>query len=505
MGQTIVLMGVPIEDLTMDEAMARCEQYIRHGRAAGSPHYVATANTDFAVISLYDPDLRRLLLEADMTTADGMPLVWGARLLGLPIEGRVTGSDMLPALAELAAKNDFSVFFMGARPGVATRAVEVLRAKNPGLNVAGILSPPNAALLDMDPTIVETIRAAKPDLLVVALGTPKQEKWIKMHLHELGVPLCIGVGASFDFLAGTAKRAPVWMQKAGLEWFFRLVNEPRRLWRRYVLDMFYFSVFFARQWWEMRRKGPNQPLPPLDMGTMDDATILTIQGRMDVQNQQAFIDKAQQALDKHPYLIVDMSGATFLDSSALGTLVNLTNRARKAGGQLWLTGVPAPIYNLFTMLRLENFFELRPDVASAIVERHSLPESLVAQERTASHWGVFSMPRIVDATNAPALYERCSQLMATNPRVILDFSETVFLASAGLAILVKLHRYGQEHNGMVRLANCTRDVARSIQLVKLDTLFTLYTDVEAAAQAQLPPSVAVPASHISLPVAPNRS
>ncbi len=501
MGKTIILLGIPVEDLTMNEAMARCEAYIRAGRATGRPHYVTTANADFAVLGLKDPELRRLLLESDMTTADGMPLVWGSRLLGLPIEGRVTGSDMVPALAELCARNGFSIFFLGAREGVAARTAEVLKQRYPDLKVAGCYSPPPAPLLEMDPTIVDRVRAAKPDLLLVAFGTPKQEKWIKMHLFNLQVPLSIGVGASFDFIVGEQRRAPLWMQRAGLEWLFRLINEPRRLWKRYVLDMFYFGVFFVRQFWEMRvRHAPTTPPPPPDLRLVEDVPVMRIVGRMDVANQDSFVQRAQQSLAERPYLIIDMSETTFLDSSALGALVTLTRTARNAGGQLWLVRVPEPIFQIFTMMRLENFFEVRADIESAIVQRYSEPEPDPTPEPVATGWSVVKMPKVVDATNASTLHERCSEGLATNPWMVLDFSETVFLASAGLAMMVKLDREAKERGGRLLVAGCARDVARTIQMVRLDQVLTLVDSLAAAnaipttpPSAPEPPAVPLPA------------
>lgn len=481
MGKTIILLGIPVEDLTMSEAIARCEAYVRAGRAMGRPHYVTTANADFAVLGLNDPELRRLLLESDMTTADGMPLVWAARLLGLPIDGRVTGADMVPALAELAARKQFSIFLLGAGPGVAARTAEILQQRFPGLKIAGVHSPPPAPLLDMDPGLVRMVRDAKPDILLVAFGTPKQEKWIKMHLFDLQVPLSIGVGASFDFIAGQQKRAPLWMQKAGLEWLFRLANEPRRLWKRYVLDMFYFGVFFVRQFWEMRvRHAPTTPQPPPDPRLVKDVTVIPLVGRLDVSNQDVFVEQARRAIAERPFLIVDMARLSFLDSSALGSLVTLTRMARNAGGEVWLVHVPASIAQIFTMMRLDHFFDIRADVEAAVVQRYTAPEPPPPPVPAPTGWTVAKMPRIVDATNAQTLQEYCAQGLADNPWLVLDLAETVFLASAGLAMMVKLNREAEERGGKLHIAGCSRDVARTIQMVRLDQVLVLFNDLAAA-------------------------
>ncbi len=367
MRKLLIILGVPIDDLNMEQALARLEEFIWIGRATGKSHQIATVNADFVVNSLHDTDLRRILQEADMATADGMPLVLGARLLGVPLTDRVTGADLVSALAGRAAQEGFSIYLLGARPGVGLRAAEILQDRYLGLRIAGVLSPPNRPIQEMDRSILDDIKAANPDILLVALGNPKQEKWIRMYAGELAVPVCIGVGGTFDMIAGITKRAPRWMQRAGLEWLFRLLQEPRRLWKRYVLDMVYFGYFFVRQWWNMRRgENPATLLPTSEPVIVDQTVILNIQGRMDVGNLAAFVEQAEQALDASPRLIVNLSQATFLDSSAMGTLVALTNRARAAGGSLRLVAVPPPIAKTLSLVRLDLFFDIYEDVDAAM-------------------------------------------------------------------------------------------------------------------------------------------
>ena len=194
MHKQIIILGVPIDDLNMEQALDRLEEFIEIGRKEGKTHHVATVNADFAVKARNDPELRQILLEIDMATADGMPLVWGARLLGMHLEGRVTGADLVPALAERAAKKEYTLYFLGAAPGVAAQAAEILKARYPGLKIVGVVSPPKSSILQMDPAIVEDIRRTKPDVLLVAFGNPKQEKWISLYRRELSVPVMICVG-----------------------------------------------------------------------------------------------------------------------------------------------------------------------------------------------------------------------------------------------------------------------------------------------------------------------
>ena len=251
MRKLLIILGTPIDDINMGEALDQIDAFIAAGRTSGKGHQIATINADFVVKSLHDAELRRILQEADMATADGMPLVWSARLLGVPIEGRVTGADMVPALAERAAQKGHSIYFLGAAPGIAEKAAKILLLQYPGLKIAGIASPSVEAVQNGDPAIIVACKAANPDILLVAFGNPKQEKWIYRHAQELGIPVMIGVGGTFDFIAGVTKRAPQWMQQNGLEWIYRLVQQPGRLWKRYITDLFGFGYFFLWQWWIM--------------------------------------------------------------------------------------------------------------------------------------------------------------------------------------------------------------------------------------------------------------
>ena len=347
MRKLLIISGVPIDDITMPEALDQIEEFIQRGRATGKSHQIVTVNADFVIKAHDDPELRRILQEADMSTADGMPLVWGARLLGVPLADRVTGADLVPALAERAAQKGYSIFFLGAAPGVAARAAHILQTRYAGLKVAGVSSPPVKTLFESDNALLQTIGDAHPDILLVAFGNPKQEKWINMYAPRLSVSVMMGVGGTLDFIAGATRRAPQWMQRAGLEWLFRLIQEPRRLWRRYIVDLSGFGVFFARQWWAMR-KPPSTSIvagawPASDVIMVDHTAILRVQGRLDRNNMADFGGKAHQALAHTSRIVVDLSKATFLDSSAIGTLVNLAKQARDAGGDVTLASAPPPI------------------------------------------------------------------------------------------------------------------------------------------------------------------
>ena len=445
MRKLLVILGIPIDDLNMAEALDRLEEFVAIGRESGKCHQVATVNADFVVKAQYDPELRYLLQESDMATADGMPLVWGARLLGAPLAERVAGADMIPSLVKRAAQKGYSLYLLGAAPGVASKAGMILQEENPGLQIVGITSPPYSSVLEMDRAIIEDIKKAQPDILLVAFGNPKQEKWIGMYGREVGVPVMIGVGGTLDFIAGTTKRAPMWMQRLGLEWLFRLLREPRRLWRRYVVDLVVFGSFFVRLWWVMRQ-GQQPPilLPRADMVIVEDTAVLSIRGRMDFSNHAAFVDNAQRALQETPFLIADLEEATYLDSTAIGALVGLAKQARDSGGKLWLVAIPESIYQILSLMRLDHFFEIHEDVNVGLAARRARNSPSAWSVQKYGEWTVVKLSRRLDAATSPEITRECLNLLDLNPYLVLDLSETVFLASAGLATFVQLNRKAQE-------------------------------------------------------------
>lgn len=241
MNQTVLVCGIPVANLTEDEAVAAIDRMITDG---GS-HYAAVVNAAKIVAATRDERLKQVLLEADMVTADGMSIVWASRLLGQPLKQRVTGIDLFERLVGHAARRGWKVYFLGAREESVRGTVERLKSRHAGLKVAGYHNGFFAASETV--AIAEAIWESAADLLFVAMGSPAQEKWIASQLERSGVRFALGVGGSFDHISGLAVRAPRWMQRAGLEWLYRLVREPRRMWRRYLIGNSTFIWMVIRQ------------------------------------------------------------------------------------------------------------------------------------------------------------------------------------------------------------------------------------------------------------------
>lgn len=230
----VILFDLIFESVRLSEA-ARMVVQAAQDRQKG---LVVTPNVDHVVSIAQDKKMEQVFKTAMFRFADGMPLVWFSRIAcpsGLP--ERVTGADLLFAVAEQASCKNLSIFLLGGLPGVADKAADRLKNLYPGLRIAGTYCPPFGFESDSNQNrqIVDLVNASKADILFIGVGTPKQEKWASEHLDELQVGPILGVGAAFDFAAGTLKRAPKWIQSYGFEWLWRLLSEPKRLWRRYLL------------------------------------------------------------------------------------------------------------------------------------------------------------------------------------------------------------------------------------------------------------------------------
>jgi N-acetylglucosaminyldiphosphoundecaprenol N-acetyl-beta-D-mannosaminyltransferase len=211
---------------------------------------IATTDSSAIVRAHKDEELAAILKAADLVTPDGAGVVWMAKVLGLPIEQRVSGVDLVDKICARATRQNWSIYLLGAAPGVSDAAAEILQQRHPGLRVAGCMHGYYTA--QEEPSIIEAIIAARPDVLFVGFGIPKQEKWIARYMQQLNVPVAIGVGGSFDVISGRIQRAPKWMQSAGLEWLYRTLQQPKRLPRLLALPR--LLLMTLREVYQRRRK-----------------------------------------------------------------------------------------------------------------------------------------------------------------------------------------------------------------------------------------------------------
>jgi len=237
---TIAILGIPVYDVTIEETLALIDQFVREG----TPHQLCTVNPEFIMTAQQDAEFKRILNHSALNLPDGIGVVWAAQRVGHPLRERVAGSDLVGLIADRAQTTGWHIFLLGAAEGVAEQAARSLRVHYPQVNIVGAYA--GSPQPEDEADIAARIRSSGADVLLVAYGAPKQDKWIARNIEQTGVAVAIGIGGSLDFIAGTQKRAPRWMQRLGLEWLYRLVREPWRWRRQLALPRFVWAVLRQR-------------------------------------------------------------------------------------------------------------------------------------------------------------------------------------------------------------------------------------------------------------------
>jgi N-acetylglucosaminyldiphosphoundecaprenol N-acetyl-beta-D-mannosaminyltransferase len=470
----ITMLGVPFDRVTTADSLRLIGQMI----ASGRPHYAATANVDFAVQALADVELRRILSDADLVLCDGMPLVWASRFLGNPLPERVAGSDLVPQMLAEAERQGWRVFFLGGAEQSVARAAANIRARHPQLQLVGSYSPPFKPLLEMDhEDIVQRVRAARPDILLVAFGCPKQEKWIGMQFRHAGVPLSIGVGATIDFLGGSMRRAPQWMQRTGLEWMFRLLQEPRRLFRRYLTDFWVFGRLILRQWWRLHgvRSSAQRPsgvaFQSMRSGVCE---IVRFEERLNTATVQQHAELWPRLAASPAHLLLDVSGVQFIDSTGVGLLLRLQKHFRAAGRQLVLIAPTKPVLRAFALMGLAEFFLVAGDLpaARALIDERiaepnvvvtkpisSCPEPLVWQGDigAANAEEVWSMTRVyLEHSNDPGAEVR------------INLAGVRFIDTTGVRLMVRTRKEALRRGVQLKFTEPSPAVLNVLRILQMD-------------------------------------
>lgn len=348
-----LVFGIPIDDLTMDATLDAIDDLVADGRQHGRTHQIATVNVDFLVNALSHIDLHVLLQQTALNLADGLPLVWIGRLFRLPLTERVAGADLVPLLAAESSRRSWRIHFFGSAPGVAERALDMMREQYPGASVTSTSSPMITDVRDVDPSVLDEIVAHEPDILCVALGNPKQERFIAEHAARLGVPVMIGIGGSLDMFVGDKKRAPRWAQRSGVEWVFRAAQEPLRLGRRYAKDGAVFAPHVVSYFRRLQQHRAGSSLHR--MRTNDDVVAVAVAGSEHVAPFD--FSRAFEDLRRGSNLSVDLHGGV-PHPTALTELIGLLRAARQFSGTATVTNVD-------------------PDTHHALVDDLALPEWMV--------------------------------------------------------------------------------------------------------------------------------
>ncbi|WP_300668238.1 WecB/TagA/CpsF family glycosyltransferase [Desulfoluna sp.] len=502
---TVLVLGIPLDNLTLEETIERIHTMVAAFRRDGIPRLVATVNVDFLVNTLSwfsraprHPELLSILQHADLVTADGMPLVWTSRLLGNPLKERVTGADLVPALAASATVKKESLYFLGGRGEVGRQAADTLKKRNPEMIIAGVDAPfvhidgdalTHAA--EDDKEMIDRINTARPDILLVAFGNPKQETWFHRNRYRLKAGVTLGIGGTFEFITGSVARAPLWMQKSGLEWIYRLTQDPRRLWKRYGIGFFKFTVMIFpiilhTRWHRLRRVRQRQkagPAPPNHAAYthLNEISVIPLPAELDASVVGDLKEKEREWLAHENGLALDFSHVRFMDSSGLGFLLGLWKKSITRHAGFYIIGLQPPVMKILKLNRVDAL------LTDHIIE--DVEEILEAQESPTIHRPFFHSLKSMITTRELQL---CGSLDAAQMQtldlpdllgtiagkhLILDLTHLDFVDSTGLILLLKLKKTVVSSGHTCLLCGVQTNITQMLHVTRLEHFFPSAPDI----------------------------
>lgn len=521
-GETVVILGIPIDNLSMDEALAAVFSMVDAYESDHRPRLVATVNVDFVVNTLSwnlgrvrHPELLDILRRADLITADGMPVVLTGKLLGTPLKERVTGADMVPGLAREAARLGKSIYFLGGRGDSAAQAAMKLQKDYPGFRIAGIDSPrvhvEGSELADseeIDVPIVNRINEARPDILLIAFGNPKQEVWFNRNRHRLQAAVSIGVGGTFEFITGTVRRAPTWMQRAGLEWVFRISQDPGRLWKRYFVGFFKFGFMiwpavlydrYRRAHLRLRRsmlgrgkKKDVDPSPGREPGVGTSPgfrSVVVLPERLDLQTLERTLEEVARVFPLAKSIILDFRNVSFIDSSGLGFLVRTWRQAEREARDLHFLEVSPKIRRFFQLNRIWDLFRERSlerleDEAGGETtsrDRQQEMDSFACTVSLAgSAYALLDLDGRLDAQQMDRIDMHALTSAIQDRNCLLNLDRLRFVDSSGLAFFLKIQRCAARSGKSCILFSVNENVLQLLKITKLVQLFPIAPDLGSA-------------------------
>lgn len=519
----VLMLGVPFDNLTLDSAVDRILNLAGHYRKLGQAKLVATVNVDFLTNALAwraeqaprHPELLHILRQADLVTADGMPLVWLSKLLNLPLKERVAGSDLVPALAKAAEVSGQSFFLLGGKGYVAQRAAERLKQQFPKLNIAGVLSPfvysDGEKMLESeqdDEKIVEFINQSNVDILLIGFGNPKQELFFQRNRHRLKVGVAIGVGGTFEFITGRIARAPVWMQKTGLEWLFRISQDPKRLWKRYAVGLAKLATLVTPlvtyhkycQWFS--EKDHDLIVSNKISFELDEENCLKMpvfaRGEIFPHHWIEEIGyrklKSADSPDRFTHICFDFSQTQCIDAQALANLVRVVSYLHSQRINVSFVGLTNQ--HVVKTLKLSHVWDVfsqnnAPDMKQKTDPKQENMMESFAPKQNPNHalltiqsqqedLTIVTMKGRLDASwvNGEDV-ESAIQILGDRDG-ILDLSQLQFIDSTGLRVFFKIkQRFEQKHHRLI-LCSANETIMQLLQITRIDSLFQVSNDITQA-------------------------
>ncbi len=498
----IAILGVPICQVNMEEAVQRILGLIDAHHKDLRPRYVATINSDFLALAhswnwgeARYPELLKIFREASVATADGMPLLWLSRCLGEPLKERVTGIDLLAKLAEKLGERKKSCFLLGGSEKVLKLCTLYLQALYPDLKIAGTAFPLVAIqglelhqAEEKDLLLVEHINRTAPDILFLNLGNPKQEIWYNRVKNRLHVPVSIGVGGAFERLTGVVSRAPYWIRNGGLEWFYRLIQEPSRLWKRYLYDAAKFSYMVAPLilyhtisrilFWLFHRKKRAQTLPSTELFLSPHQTIAVVKltPRLDAQASREISD-ASDDLFSQDVLLFDFEDVRHIDLTGMGLIITTWMRALREKKQLYCINLSADIAQL---MRLHRVYDLVRD--SVCPYLHDLISRLRQHRDSSSFYdsvqqdhhlvNIRFFGRLDHELDVDAYLKKIEPIIHQK-ECALDFTYCTYIDNRALGFLVKLTEKRIRQQLPLKLVGVSSQLKRQFKIAKVLSLFNI--------------------------------
>ncbi len=502
--ESIALLGIPIDNITMSEALDTVFHLAENYAIDKTPKYVATVNVDFITNTLSwsaehsrHPELLDILRRADLVTADGMPVVWISRLMDSPLKERVTGSDMLPYIAKKASEQNKSIFLFGARPGIADNAAKILMERYPGLKIAGTYSPEvtteGEAILDSleeDRKIVTMINESGADILFIGLGNPKQEIWFNRNRDNIKVPVSIGVGGSFSFITGDVSRAPGWMQKNGLEWIHRIYHDPFRLWKRYFIGFLKLGISIllpillhkaGRLMFKIRsQRSCNPDRISINVRPEEKTVVL----KMPCNSTKESISGIWSFIlnYKDSSLVIDFNETWYMDLYVMGFMVDVCRYCSSIRKIFVITGIKPFVAKLLKYNRLWDIVKERnQDNYRKITEKiRDVRDETTFSYTTSFKEGLFKIELFgrLDAANISKLDVHNIIESIGDNNCVINLKGLKFIDSTGLTFFIKIKKHLSLHNKTPFMCNASKDIMQIFNITKLINLFKIVTEFD---------------------------
>lgn len=500
---SVVVLGIPIDNLSLAETVESIFKMIDDYANDKRPRFIATVNVDFVVNTLTwrlqnikHPELINILRRSDLVTPDGMPIVWASKLLGTPLKERVTGADLTPKLAEESAKRDKSIYFLGGRDDIGEQAASKLKTQYPDLIIAGIDSPyihtEGCELIfseQTDQDIVEKINKSGADILLIAFGNPKQEIWFNRNKNKLRVPVSIGIGGTFEFIIGTVSRAPMWMQNSGLEFLYRLTQQPGKLWKRYFVGFFKFGIMicpaivyyrYSRFLYDSFSKNNTwQSHQKKNVLNSEDLQVdeFKLPNRLDATVIETLFNNIDQLNINSSQIILNFSNVQFIDSAGLGFLLNLWRKVSENSGELCFSEINQTVKQFFKFNRVIDLFGEKivgdNNEALTLLHKRKNSPSFYNTKEDGLKQVVLKLFGRLDATQMANLDIELINNEIGKKDCIIDLSNLTFVDSTGLIFFFKMQRAITANNSHLTLCGLTESVLQVFKITKLDKLFKI--------------------------------